>query len=127
MADEELIKWNLRFCPKCIGCIQISYRRKKEGGIEIIKHCQNLYSCDSRAVLTKEKITDNDRHKIAEPFLKWFVLETSRYVALEHNNLPVSSPYCTIDNKLGHYLSDNFEKELKKIIKTKKTLRMTSF
>jgi len=149
MTDEELDKWNLRFCPKCRGYIQISFRRQKERGIEIIKHCQNFDNCDYRLVLTKENITDNDRHKIIETlfgynkpffiditelkslttekllfdniedFLKWFVFETSRYQALDHNNLPVSSPYWTIVNKLGQYLSDNYENELKKIIKNK--------
>lgn len=34
MTDEELNKWNLRFCPKCRGHIQISFRQKKESGIE---------------------------------------------------------------------------------------------
>ena len=61
MTDEELNKWNLRFCPKCRGHIQISFRRNKEGGIEIIRHCQNFNTCDFRSVLTKENITDNDR------------------------------------------------------------------
>lgn len=152
MTDEELIKWNLRFCPKCRGHIQISFRRQKDGGNKIIKHCQNFNTCDFSSVLTKENITDNDRHKIIETFfgynkpffidkaelkslttekllfdniedfLKWFVFENSRYNTLDHNNLPVSSPYWTIVNKLGKYLSDNFEIELVKIIKNKNNI-----
>lgn len=57
-----------------------------------------------------------------EDFLKWFVFENSRYNTLDHNNLPVSSPYWTIVNKLGKYLSDNFEIELVKIIKNKNNI-----
>lgn len=149
MTDEELNRWNLRFCPKCRGHIQILFRQKKEDGIEIIKHCQNFDKCDYRSVLTKENITDNDRHKIIETFfgynkpffidktilkslttekllfdniedfLKWFVFETSRHKVLDHNNLPVSSPYWTIVKKLGQHLSDSYEIELKQIIKNK--------
>jgi|GEM_PF-2260290 len=157
MTDEELNKWNLRFCPKCRGHIQISFKRQKEGGIEIIKHCQNLDKCDFRSVLTKENISDNDRHKIIEKFfgynkpfsidenelkslstekllfdniedfLKWLVYETSRYKALDHNNLPVSSPYRTIVNKLGQFLSDHFESELKQIIQNKNNIYNEQF
>jgi len=157
MTDEELNKWNLRFCPKCRGHIQISFRRKKEGGIEIIKHCQNFDKCDYRTVLSKENISNNDRHKIIETFfgynkpffidtselksltnekllfdniedfLKWFVFETSRYNALDHNYLPVSSPYWTIVNKLGQFLSDNYEFELKQIIQNKDNIDNEQF
>ena len=116
----------MRFCPKCQGYIQISFRQKKKAGIEIIKHCQNFDECDYRSVLKKENSIDNDRHKIIETFfsyskpffiddkklkslaneklvfynvidfLKWFVYKTSRYTALDHNNLPESSPYMTL-------------------------------
>jgi len=157
LTNEELDKWNLRFCPKCKSHIQISFRRQKQSGIEIIKHCQNFNKCDYRSVLTKENISDNDRHKIIETyfgynkpffidgselkllaneklmfnnvkdFLKWFVFETSRYKALDHNNLPVSSPYWTIINKLGQFLSDNYEKELKQIIKNKDNIENEQF
>jgi len=149
MTDEELNKWDLRFCPKCRGHIQISFTHKKEGGLEIIKHCQNFDKCDFRSILTRENITDNDRHKIIETFfgynkpfsidindlnflstkkllfdnfedfLKWFIYESSRYKALDHNNLPVSSPYWTIVSKLGQFLSDNYENELKVVVQNK--------
>jgi len=157
MTKEELNKWNLRFCPKCRGHIQISFKRKKEGGIEIIKHCQNFGKCDYRSVLSKENISNNDRHKIIETFfgynkpfsidslelksltkeklmfdnnedfLKWFVFETSKYKALDHNNLPVSSPYWTIVKKLGKFLSDNYENELKQIIQNKANIDNEQF
>ena len=73
MTDEQLNRWNLRFCPKCRGHIQISFRQKKEDGIEIIKHCQYFDKCDYRSVLTKENITNNDRHKIIETFCGYVV------------------------------------------------------
>ena len=108
-------------------------------------------------MLTKENITDNDRHKIIETFfgynkpffidkaelkslttekllfdniedfLKWFVFETSRHKVLDHNNLPVSSPYWTIVNKLGQFLSDNYEYELKQIIQNKDNIDNEQF
>jgi hypothetical protein len=157
MTDEELNKWNLRFCPKCSGHIQISFRNIKEGGLEIIKHCQSFDKCDFRSILTSENISDNDRHKIIEKFfgynkpfsidinelnslstekllfdnigdfLKWFIYESSRYKALDHNNLPVSSPYWTIISKLGQFLSDNFENDLKKIIQNKDNIENEQF
>lgn len=157
MIDEELNRWNLRFCPKCRGHIYISFRRQKEGKIEIIRHCQNFDKCDFSSILTNENITDNDRHKIIEthfgynkPFfiddnelkslvyekllfnniadlLKWFVFETSRYKTLDHNNLPVSSPYWTIVYKLGQFLSDNYEYELKQIIQNKDNIDNEQF
>lgn len=157
MTDEELNKWNLRFCPQCRGHIQISFRRKKEGELEIIKHCQNCEKCDFRSILTKENISDNDRHKIVETFfgynkpfsvdknelktlctekllfdniedfLKWFIYETSRYKALDQNNLPVSSPYFTIVSKLGQFLSDNYENELMQIIQNKENVENEQF
>jgi len=149
MIDDELNGWNLRFCPQCRGHIKISFRKKKEGELEIIKHCQNFDKCNFRLLLTRENISDNDRHKIIETFftynkpfyldknelkslssekllfdniedfLKWFVYETSRYKALNHNNLPVSSSYWTIVCKLGQFLSDNYENELIKIVQNK--------
>lgn len=151
MTDEELNRWNLRFCPKCRGHIQISFRQK-EGKTEIIKHCHNFDRCDYCTELTKDNISDNDRHKIIETifgynkpffidaselkslinekllfdnvndFLKWFVFETSRYKSLDHNHLPVSSPYWTIVKKFGQYLSDNFENELKQIVINKNNI-----
>lgn len=157
MTEEELHRWNLRFCPKCRGHIQISFRRKEEGGIEVIKHCQNSNKCDFHSILTSENISDNDRHKIIETifgynkpffidenelkslstekllfdnienFLKWFVYETSRYKVLDHNNLPVSSPYWKIVNNLGQFLSANFENELKQIIQNKDNIDNEKF
>ena len=59
--------------------------------------------------------------------LKWFVFETSRYKTLDHNNLPVSSPYWTIINKLGQFLSDNCECELKQIIQNKDNIDNEQF
>jgi hypothetical protein len=157
MIDEEQNKWNLLICHKCQGHIQVSFRRQKEGGIEIIKHCLNLDKCDYRSVLSKESISNNDRHKIIETFfgynkpflidtselkslinekllfdniedfLKWFVFETSRYKAIDHNNLPVSNPYWTIVNKLGQFLSDNYEYELKQIVQNKDNIDNEQF
>jgi hypothetical protein len=54
-----------------------------------------------------------------EDFLKWFIYESSRYKALDNNNLPVSSPYWTIVRKLGQFLSDNYENELKVVVQNK--------
>ena len=52
MTDEELNKWNLRFCPKCRGHNKIAFRRQKEVVIEIIKHCQNFDKCNFRSIIT---------------------------------------------------------------------------
>jgi hypothetical protein len=157
MKDEVLDKWNLRFCPICKGHIQISFSRQNESKIQIIKHCQNIDNCDYFSVLTRENISDNDRHKIIETyfgynkpffidaselksfikeklmfdniedFLKWFIFETSRYKALDINNLPVSSPYWIIIHNLGQFLSDNYENELKQIIKNKDNIENEQF
>lgn len=145
MKDDELEKWNLRFCPKCRGHIQICFV-KKDGQTRTIKHCQNHSTCDYREYLTTDTIKDIDRHKIIEthfgynrPFLTdkddfekliskellfdtegeffdWFLSELSKYERLDHNSLPVSSPYWTIVKKLGEFLSTEYYDQLKNTI-----------
>lgn len=68
MTDEELNKWNLKFCPKRSGHIQIYFRNKKACGPEIIKHCQNFNTSDFRSILTRKNFSDNERHKIIDTF-----------------------------------------------------------
>jgi len=144
-TDDELEKWNLRFCPKCRGHIQISYV-KKDGLTRTLKHCQNHINCDYREYLTTDNIKDIDRHKIIEShfgynqpfsidkedfskmvntellfdsegqFFDWFILELGKYERLDHNNLPVSSPYWTIIKKLCEFLSTEYFDQLKKAI-----------
>jgi hypothetical protein len=49
-------------------------------------------------------------------FFDWFILELSKYERLDHNNLPVSSPYWTIIKKLCEFLSTEYFDQLKKAI-----------
>lgn len=146
MNDFDLEKWNLRFCPKCRGHIQIGQTKRPTEVISVVKYCQNYPNCDYKIILSKDNITDNDRHRIIEShfgynkafdtnkddfyilirdkllfeneldFFNWYVPELTKYKSLDHNTLPVSSPYWTIIKKLGQFLSDAFEIELKQVV-----------
>jgi len=147
MNDEQLEKWNLRFCPKCRGHIRIGRAKNPDGQKMPIKYCQNTPTCDYKVFLSQNNISDNDRHKIIEEyfgynipfsldnerfislstndllfdsvdkFFDWYVVELSKYHILDHNTLPVSSPYWLIIKNLGQFFSQNYYEQLRQFIK----------
>ena len=139
-------KWNLRFCPKCKGHIRIGKTKTGSGQIAPVKYCQNNPTCGYKVVLTKENISNTDRHKVIEEhfgyskpfvldvnsfeslvtdellfantigFMDWYLQELSKYQSLNHNTLPVSSPYWLIVRNIGKFVSENCAGELKETI-----------
>lgn len=58
MTDEQLEKWNLRFCPKCRGHIRIGRTKSSDGQTVPIKYCQNIPTCDYKVFLSRDNIAD---------------------------------------------------------------------
>lgn len=139
MTDEQLNKWNLRFCPNCGSHFHFKVMHSAAGQNQFSMVCYNYPDkCDYLKALNSENISDIDRHKIIEDFFGYnkpfslkkevwensllrylFFKDTSDFIlwlfgqintqtSLDHNNLPVASPYPHIVKGLSHFLYDNY-------------------
>ena len=139
MTDEQLTKWNLRFCPKCGSHFHFKVMNSSTGQNQYSMVCYNYPDkCDYLKILNPDNISDIARHKIIEDFFGYskpfnltketwknslmrylFFNDTSDFIlwlfgqintqsSLDHNNLPVASPYPHIVKGLSHFLFDNY-------------------
>jgi hypothetical protein len=139
MTDEQLHKWNLRFCPKCGSHFHFKVLRSAVGQNQFSMVCNNYPNkCEYLKVLTTSNISDIDRHKIIEDyfgynkpfqltkeswektllrylyfndtseFIKWLFEQINTQTSLDHNNLPVASPYPHIVKGLSNFLYENY-------------------
>jgi len=138
MTDKELIDWNLRFCPKCKGHINYHFGDNGNNFSTILRNCQNFPKCDYSQKITNQNINSIDRHKLIETyfgysrkfsltknefennflpklfftnvkdFLKWFFNDLNLRIGINHNYLPVASPYPSIILDLVKFVNSNY-------------------
>lgn len=139
MTDEQLHKWNLRYCPKCGSHFHFKVLRSAKGQNQFSMACYNYPDkCEYIKILNATNISDIDRHKIIEDyfgynkpfqltkeswektlllylffndtseFIQWLFEQINTQASLDHNNLPVASPYPHIVKGLSNFLYDNY-------------------
>ena len=139
MINDQSEKRDFRYCPNCHGCLEYRKIKGNNELFTIEKYCSNKPNCSYKIILSSENISSLDRHKLIEKhigynesfslsinefennllpilcfktindFLRWLFSDLYKRIGIDHNSLPVASPYPFIIRDLVKFIRYNYQ------------------